>query len=220
MRLILLLIAAGVLAVFSPPVHGIEDWVYYSNSSLNPMVTELILSDNQEIAYSALKALSEREDLYWEDIIESLIFRHPQDRRVEVFLEILIDKLLSGPPPRLRAWIVKNPEGYDLLIQSMGEFESPYLKARIIRMLPYSTTEYLRSSLMAECDQIADQLDRGQGVLSDGYLRELLAVFDVIKSLGDRDFLYMAIRLTSLSVQKRAIDKGREIIRVLTAPGG
>ena len=165
-----------------------------------------------------MKALARRDDLYWEDIIEALLKRSPQDYRIEIFLELLLDILLSGPADRLEKWVTVNPNGCNLLVRNLGHFYSHSLKSRVIRLMPYVERENLKSFLMTECDYLAKELAAGDGILPDGRLRELIALFDVMQNLNDPDFLEMSITLTELSLQKIAVIRGRDVARSLTVP--
>jgi hypothetical protein len=192
-------------------------WVEESDRNSNSVIGNIILSEDGETSLRIIRALGRREDPYMEDIIERIFYQHSQDVDEEYYLEVLLGVILkeNTNAQELSRWTEANSKAYHILLSNLHSFSNPYLKAHIISILPYGMTKFGKSSLMSEARTILDEMQKRDGYLPPGRIKEVLAFFNTVEMLNDTVFLEVCVSFVELSRQRILVTRGRATVERL-----
>lgn len=192
-------------------------WILDSNRSLNMIILDAILAEDEENARHMLKTLVKRPDLFMEDIIEGLFYQHSTDGKNNRCLEVMLESVLEEGKDDEYAllWMTENSCAYGLLVKNLSFFTNPYLKAHILTLLPYSEKPDSKSYLMVAGEQLLRTIERQSGFLLPGHILELSAFFEAVIYFKDRDFIEICVSIIEKTKQEEVVSHGRKIIQKL-----
>ena len=192
-------------------------WILDSNRSLNMIILDAILAEDEEYTRHMLKTLVKRSDLFMEDIIEGLFYQHSTDGKNNRSLEVMLESVLAeGEDDEFALhWMTENSCAYEMLVKNLSFFTNPYLKAHILTLLPYFEKPDSKSYLMVAGEQLLKTIEMQSGFLLPGQVNELSAFFEVVIYFKDRDFLEICVSIIERTKQKEVVRHGKKIIKKL-----
>jgi len=191
-------------------------WVQGTTRIANPVLLDLILTSDMDTAFRTLDALSGRDDLYMEDIIEGLFYQHSARPRGELYLEVLLDAVIRKNSRRVvDLWLLTNSRAFELLARSLPGLTNARLRTYIITLLPRVEGVDTLSLLMAEGDRLLTMLEDQEGYFRVDQLREALAFFDAVERTGDWSFSELCVSMAERSRQRVVVRKSREIVEAM-----
>ncbi len=180
------------------------------------------LAESLEVA----QALGAREDAYAEEILEGLIADASgrSADRTEHLIRVLLESLFPPrlPPEEAARRAALNRAAVGRLVEDLPRFADPLLRARLLRLIPFTSGVDAAGLLMREGRDLARTLSGGRGLAGGpaGLAAEAAAFLEAAGASGRAELAEPCIRLAEAAADPGLVKEARRVAELLLSAAG
>jgi len=201
-----------------------QDWESFAAAStreMDPLILRIMAERDLEENIAVCRGLGRRADPDVHVVIDWLAAGHASKTalQTEVLLRWLLSSVIDANPGKqpLGRWQAANAPSVEMLLDRIGQWESPQLRGLLLRLAVIADTPSGIRAIMAAGAGVVHQLDRSDGLIPSQEAALALDFLSAARSAARSDFLPYCTAIARLSRDAVLVRAARSAAKELAA---